>query len=89
MVELPGGDVVAATVPGGKLVRIDGKGKVTPFAALEGVEQIWALVIHDGKLLAGTESRLGQKAAPAAAPAAASHAAGRPLHQGKRRRKGR
>ncbi|MFO0634186.1 MAG: hypothetical protein U0168_15170 [Nannocystaceae bacterium] len=54
MVELPGGDVVAATVPGGKLVRIDGKGKVTPFAALEGVEQIWALVIHDGKLLAGT-----------------------------------
>ena len=47
---------------------------------------------HEGnirKLLAGTESRLGQKAAPAAAPAAASNAAGRPLHQGKRRRKGR
>jgi len=47
---------------------------------------------HEGnirKLLAGTESRLGQKGAPAAAPAAASNAAGRPLHQGKRRRKGR
>ena len=53
MVELPGGDVVAATLPGGKLVRIDRKGKVSPFATLE-VEQIWALALHDGKLLAAT-----------------------------------
>lgn len=53
MVELPGGDVVAATLPGGKLVRVDAKGKVSPFATLA-VEQIWQLVIHDGKLLAAT-----------------------------------
>lgn len=50
---LPNGDVVAATLPGGKLVRIDGKGKVTPFAELP-VEQIWALLVHDGKLWVGT-----------------------------------
>lgn len=53
MVELPGGDVIAATLPGGKLVRVDRKGKVTPFATLE-VEQIWALLVHDGRLIAAT-----------------------------------
>jgi hypothetical protein len=53
MAELPGGDVVAATLPGGKLVRVDKKGKVTPFATLE-VEQVWALVVHQGRLVAAT-----------------------------------
>jgi len=53
MAELPGGDIVAATLPGGKLVRVDRKGKVTPFATLE-VEQVWALVVHQGRLVAGT-----------------------------------
>lgn len=53
MVELPGGDIVAATLPGGKLVRVDKKGKVTPFATLE-VEQVWALLVHGGRLVAAT-----------------------------------
>ena len=53
MVALPGGDVIAATLPGGKLVRIDGKGKVTPFATLQ-VEQIWGLLVHGNRLLVGT-----------------------------------
>jgi hypothetical protein len=53
MVELPGGDIVAATLPGGKLVRVDRKGKVTPFATLE-VEQVWALLVHGGRLVAAT-----------------------------------
>ncbi|MBC8073430.1 MAG: hypothetical protein IAG13_34235, partial [Deltaproteobacteria bacterium] len=53
MVELAGGDIVAATLPGGKLVRVDGKGKVTPFATLA-VEQIWGLLIHQGRLLVAT-----------------------------------
>lgn len=54
MAELtPGGDVVVATLPGGKLQRLDGKGKLSPFAELP-VEQVWALVVHQGKLYAGT-----------------------------------
>jgi hypothetical protein len=53
MVQLPGGDVVAATLPGGKLVRVDGKGKVTPFATLQ-VEQIWGLLVHQNRLFVGT-----------------------------------
>ena len=53
MVELPGGDVVAATLPGGKLVRVTRRGKVSDFAELP-VDQIWALLIADGKLLAAT-----------------------------------
>ena len=53
MAELPGGDVVAATLPGGKIVRVDGKGKVTPFATLQ-VEQIWRLLVHKGRLFAAT-----------------------------------
>ncbi len=53
MAELPGGDVVVATLPGGTLQRMDGRGKLSPFATLA-VEQVWALVVHDGKLYAGT-----------------------------------
>jgi hypothetical protein len=50
---LPGGDLVAATLPGGVLHRVDSKGKVTELAKLD-VEQIWALLVHDGKLWVGT-----------------------------------
>lgn len=53
MAELPGGDVVVATLPGGKLQRLDGRGKLSAFAELP-VEQVWALVVHQGKLYAGT-----------------------------------
>lgn len=53
MAELPGGDVVVATLPGGKLQRLDDKGKVSAFAELP-VEQVWALLVHQGKLYAGT-----------------------------------
>ena len=59
MARLPGGDVVAATLPGGEIHRISGKtkgkteAKVTPFAKLD-VERIWALRVHDGKLWAAT-----------------------------------
>lgn len=53
LAQLPGGDLVAATLPGGKIHRIDARGKVTEFAALK-VEQIWALVPHEGRLLVGT-----------------------------------
>jgi hypothetical protein len=53
LAQLPGGDLLAATLPGGKIVRIDAKGKVTPFAELK-VEQIWAIVPHQGRLLVGT-----------------------------------
>lgn len=51
--QLPGGDLVVATLPGGAIHRVDAKGKVTPFAELK-VEQIWALVPHEGRLLVGT-----------------------------------
>jgi len=54
MAELPGGDIAAATLPGGKIVKVDRKGKVSTLATLTGVEQIWALVVHEGKLYAGT-----------------------------------
>lgn len=53
MAELPGGDVVAATLPGGKLVRVTARGKVSDFAELP-VEQVWGLLVADGKLLAAT-----------------------------------
>lgn len=53
MAELPGGDVVVATLPGGKLQRLDGRGKLSAFAELP-VEQVWALLVHQGKLYAGT-----------------------------------
>lgn len=50
---LPGGDVLAATLPGGTIHRIDARGKVSEFAKLA-VDQIWALVPHEGRLLVGT-----------------------------------
>lgn len=53
MVKLPGGGVVAATVPGGKLVKVSKKGKVSDFATLP-AEQIWGLLVHKGKLYAAT-----------------------------------
>jgi len=53
MANLPGGDVVVATLPGGTLVRMNKRGKVSDFAELP-VEQIWALHVHKGKLYAGT-----------------------------------
>lgn len=51
--QLPGGDLLAATLPGGKIHRVDAKGKVSEFASLQ-VEQIWAIVPHEGRLLVGT-----------------------------------
>ncbi|MFV8750182.1 hypothetical protein ACNOYE_06500 [Nannocystaceae bacterium ST9] len=53
MARLPGGDLVVATLPGGKLMRVDGKGKVSDFAELK-VETIWTIVPHAGRLLIGT-----------------------------------
>lgn len=53
MAQLPGGDVVAATLPGGTLVRVSPRGKVSAFAKLP-VEQVWALMVSDSKLLAAT-----------------------------------
>jgi hypothetical protein len=50
---LPGGDIVAATLPGGTLHRVTPRGKVSEFAKLD-VEQVWALLVHDGKLYVGT-----------------------------------
>ena len=54
LARLPGGDLVAAALPGGKLVRVDAKGVVSDFAELADVEQIWAIVPHQGKLLVAT-----------------------------------
>jgi hypothetical protein len=54
MARLPGGDLVVAVLPGGKLLRVDGKGKVSDFAELKEVEQIWAIVPHKGRLLIAT-----------------------------------
>jgi hypothetical protein len=53
LAQLPGGDLLAATLPGGVIYRVDGKGKVTTFAELK-VEQIWAIVPHNNRLLIGT-----------------------------------
>ena len=53
MAKLPSGAVVAATVPGGKIVQVSKKGKVSDFATLP-VEQIWNLTVHKGKLYAAT-----------------------------------
>jgi hypothetical protein len=54
MARLPGGDLVVAVLPGGKLLRVDGKGKVSDFAELKDVEQIWQIVPHKGRLLVAT-----------------------------------
>lgn len=53
MVKLPSGNIVAATVPGGKLVSVSKKGKVSDFATLP-AEQVWGLLVHKGKLYAAT-----------------------------------
>jgi len=53
MAQLPGGDLLAATLPGGVIYRVDAKGKISNFAELK-VEQIWAIVPHQGRLLIGT-----------------------------------
>lgn len=53
MARLPGGDLVVASLPGGKLLRVDAKGKVSDFAELK-VETIWTIVPHAGRLLIGT-----------------------------------
>jgi|GEM_PF-1102744 len=53
MAQLPGGDLLAATLPGGVIYRVDSKGKISTFAELK-VEQIWAIVPHQGRLLIGT-----------------------------------
>jgi hypothetical protein len=54
MARLPSGDLVAAVLPGGKLVRVDKAGKVSDFAELADVTQIWAIVPHQGRLLVAT-----------------------------------
>ena len=54
MARLPSGDLVAAVLPGGKLVKIDKKGAVSDFAELKDVGQIWALIPHGGRLLVAT-----------------------------------
>ena len=53
LAQLPGGDLLAATLPGGVIYRVDGKGKLSSFAELK-VEQIWAIVPHQGRLLIAT-----------------------------------
>jgi len=54
MARLPGGDLVVAVLPGGKLLRVDKKGEVSDFAELAEVDQIWAIVLHKGRLFVGT-----------------------------------
>ncbi len=54
LARLPSGDLVAAVLPGGKLVRVDKKGKVSDFAELKDVTQIWAIVPHASRLLVAT-----------------------------------
>ena len=51
--ELPGGDLLAATLPGGAIHRVTAKGKVSEFAKLD-VGQIWAIVPHKGRILVAT-----------------------------------
>ncbi len=57
MARLPGGDLVAAVLPGGKLVRVNKRGEVSDFAELAEVTQIWAIVPHKGRLLVATGPR--------------------------------
>jgi hypothetical protein len=53
LAQLPSGELLAATLPGGVIYKIDAKGKPEKFAELK-VEQIWAIVPHQGRLLVGT-----------------------------------
>ena len=52
----PGGALLAATLPGGKILRVDAKGKATEFASLEDADYVWALAYDSRKqaLYAGT-----------------------------------
>ncbi len=54
LARLPSGDLVAAVLPGGKLIKVDKKGVVSDFAELKDVTQIWAIVPHEGRLLVAT-----------------------------------
>lgn len=54
MARLPSGDLVAAVLPGGKLVRINKNGEVGELAELKDVTQIWAIVPHQSRLLVAT-----------------------------------
>ncbi|TPV94603.1 MAG: hypothetical protein B7733_14390 [Myxococcales bacterium FL481] len=53
MLRLKNGDILAATLPGGQIHRVSPSGKVTAFARLD-VEQIWALGVYRGRLVAAT-----------------------------------
>ena len=53
MTSLKGGDVLAATLPGGVIHRVSARGKVSKFAELD-VDQIWAMRVHKGRLLVAT-----------------------------------
>lgn len=48
-----GGDLLAATLPGGVIHRVSPKGQVSEFARLD-VSQIWAIVPHKGRYLVAT-----------------------------------
>jgi hypothetical protein len=53
MTRLPNGTLLAATLPGGGIYKVDRKGTVSEFAKLD-VEQIWTMIPHKGRLLVGT-----------------------------------
>lgn len=57
MHELPGGDLVVATLPGNVLTRVTRTGKTSVFATLDGVERIWALTRVGERILVGTGPR--------------------------------
>jgi hypothetical protein len=50
---LSGGDLLAATLPGGQIYRVSAKGKVSEFAKLD-VEAIWAMQVHKSRVLVAT-----------------------------------
>lgn len=54
LARLPSGDLLAALLPGGKLLRVDKNGEVSDFAELKDVTQIWAIVPHANRLLVAT-----------------------------------
>lgn len=52
----PNGDILAATLPGGDIHRINAKGKVTSFAKLE-VAQIWDIAVRGSEIYVATGPR--------------------------------
>jgi len=56
LLTLATGDVLAASLPGGTIHRIDKKGRVRTFAKLD-VEQIWALAEHQGRVFVATGTK--------------------------------